>query len=180
MTVRTTAADDLAACLYDRLSGLGSVVVFATTIFALWMGVTNGSAAIVIIQAEIFAEASRQLVKYEFRLWIQPVLILSSRVAAQLELDFNSVERVIEYLDVPQEAPAIIEKSRPPAYWPSNSGSLVVDNLVVRYAPDLPPVLRNISFSIKPSEKIGVVRAVPFRIKASLPWLRSAERDLVC
>jgi hypothetical protein len=38
--------------------------VFATTIFALWMGVTNGAAAIVIVQAGIFAEASRQLVKY--------------------------------------------------------------------------------------------------------------------
>ncbi|KAJ7040325.1 pleiotropic drug resistance ABC transporter [Mycena alexandri] len=125
-----------------RYDCLGSVVVFATTIFALWMGVTNGAAAIVIVQAGIFAEASRQLV----------------RVAAQLELDFNSVERVIEYLDVPQEAPAIVEKSRPPAYWPSSSGELVVDNLVVRYAPDLPPVLRNLSFSIKPSEKIGVVR----------------------
>ncbi|KAJ7651661.1 hypothetical protein DFH06DRAFT_1270538 [Mycena polygramma] len=124
-----------------RYDCLGSVVVFATTIFALWMGVGNGAAAIVIVQAGIFAEASRQLVK----------------VAAQLELDFNSVERVIEYLDVPQEAPAIIEKSRPPAYWPSSSGDLVVDNLVVRYAPDLPPVLRNLTFTIKPSEKVGVV-----------------------
>lgn len=45
-------------------SGLGSVVVFATTIFALWKGVTNGSAAIVIVQAGIFAEASRQFVKF--------------------------------------------------------------------------------------------------------------------
>ena len=45
-------------------SGLGSVVVFTATIFALWSKVTNGSTAIVIVQAGIFAEASRQLVKY--------------------------------------------------------------------------------------------------------------------
>ncbi|KAG6817911.1 hypothetical protein H0H87_012379 [Tephrocybe sp. NHM501043] len=76
---------------------------------------------------------------------------------AQLELDFNSVERVAEYLDVPQEAPGIIEKSRPPAYWPSSSGDLRVENLVVRYAPHLPPVLKNMSFTVKPMEKIGVV-----------------------
>lgn len=44
-------------------SGLGSVVVFATTLFALWMGISNGLTAIVIVQAGIFAEASRQLVK---------------------------------------------------------------------------------------------------------------------
>ncbi|KAJ7786610.1 pleiotropic drug resistance ABC transporter [Mycena metata] len=143
-----------------RYDCLGSVVVFATTIFALWMGVTNGAAAIVIVQAGIFAEASRQLV----------------RVAAQLELDFNSVERVIEYLDVPQEAPAIVEKSRPPAYWPSTSGELVVDNLVVRYAPDLPPVLRNLSFSIKPSEKIGVVgRTGSGKSTLALSLLRMVE-----
>ncbi|KAG5638390.1 hypothetical protein H0H81_000286 [Sphagnurus paluster] len=99
--------------------------------FALWKGVTNGSTAIVIVQAGIFAEASRQLVKY-----------FALRVAAQLELDFNSVERVVEYLDIPQEAPAIIDNARPPAYWPSSTGELQVENLVVRYAPHLPPVLR--------------------------------------
>ncbi|KAJ6575411.1 pleiotropic drug resistance ABC transporter [Mycena capillaripes] len=143
-----------------RYDCLGSVVVFATTLFALWMGVTNGAAAIVIVQAGIFAEASRQLVK----------------VAAQLELDFNSVERVIEYLDVPQEAPAIVEKSRPPAYWPSSSGELVVDNLVVRYAPDLPPVLRNLSFTIKPSEKVGVVgRTGSGKSTLALSLLRMVE-----
>lgn len=117
------------------------MVVFSATMFALWQGVTNGSAAIVIVQAEIFANASRRLV----------------RVVAHLELDFNSVERVVEYLDVSQEAPAIIEKSRPPAYWPSNSGQLVVENLEVKYAPKLPSVLHNISFVVKASEKIGVV-----------------------
>ncbi|KAJ7459165.1 P-loop containing nucleoside triphosphate hydrolase protein [Mycena galericulata] len=143
-----------------RYDCLGSVVVFATTIFALWMGVGNGAAAIVIVQAGIFAEASRQLV----------------RVVAQLELDFNSVERVIEYLDVPQEAPAIVEKSRPPAYWPSNSGDLVVENLMVQYAPDLPPVLRNLSFTVNPSEKIGVVgRTGSGKSTLALSLLRMVE-----
>jgi ABC-type multidrug transport system fused ATPase/permease subunit len=79
------------------------------------------------------------------------------RVLAQLELDFNSVERVVEYFGVPQEAPAIIKNSRPPAYWPSSNGDLVVDNLLVRYAPDLPAVLQNLTFAVKPFEKIGVV-----------------------
>lgn len=38
-------------------------MVYAATMFALWKGVTNGSTAIVIVQAGIFAEASRQLVR---------------------------------------------------------------------------------------------------------------------
>lgn len=132
--------------LLTFLVGLGSVVVFSATMFALFSGLTDGSAAIVIVQAGLFADASRQLIK----------------VAAQLELDFNSVERVVEYLGLPQEAPPIIEKSRPPAYWPSTSGELVVDNLVVQYAPKLPAVLHNISFVVRPSEKIGVVRYKPY------------------
>ncbi|KAF7303184.1 P-loop containing nucleoside triphosphate hydrolase protein [Mycena kentingensis (nom. inval.)] len=160
-----------------RYDCLGSLVVFATTIFALWARVSNGLAAIVIVQAGIFAEASRQLVKQ-----VSSVLFQCGasnhipRVAAQLELDFNSVERVVEYLDVPQEAPAIIEKSRPPAYWPSSSGSLAVENLEVRYAPDLPSVLRNLSFTIRPSEKIGVVgRTGSGKSTLALSLLRMVE-----
>jgi len=102
---------------------------------------------VVIVQAGMFADASRQLVK----------------VAAQLELDFNSVERVVEYIDTPQEAPPIIEKSRPPAYWPSTSGEIVVDDLTMQYSPGK-PILRNVSFTVKPAERIGIVSRNLIRI----------------
>ncbi|KAF8808123.1 pleiotropic drug resistance ABC transporter [Phlegmacium glaucopus] len=144
-----------------RYDCLGSLVVFAATMFALWKGVADGSAAIVIVQAGIFADASRHLV----------------RVVAQLELDFNSVERVVEYLDVPQEAPAVIEKNRPPAYWPSDTGELVVENLVVQYAPQLPAVLHDLTFTVKPSEKIGVVgRTGSGKSTLAMSLLRMVER----
>lgn len=77
-----------------------------------------------------------------------------------LELDLNSVERVVEYLSLPQEPPATIESNRPPAYWPSSNtkGSLIsVQNLVVKYAPDLPTVLHGISFELKAKERIGLL-----------------------
>lgn len=67
------------------------------------------------------------------------------------------MERVVEYSHVPQEAPAVIDSHRPPAYWPSSNGELCVDKLVIKYAQDLPPALRGISFTVKPTEKIGVV-----------------------
>ena len=43
-----------------------------------------------------------------------------------------------------------------PAAWPA-TGALCVEKLVLRYRPDLPPVLRGISFEVAPGEKIGIV-----------------------
>jgi len=70
------------------------------------------------------------------------------------------VERILEFLDVPKEPPAVIESQHPPAYWPSTSGSnsfLVVENLEVRYDPTLPNVLHGLSFSLAAGERIGIV-----------------------
>ncbi|KAI0775079.1 P-loop containing nucleoside triphosphate hydrolase protein [Trametes elegans] len=131
----------IAGWLNWRYDCLGSVVVFLTTLFALWTSVSSGYAALVIVQAGVFAEASRQLV----------------RVLAQVELDFNSVERIVEYLNVPQEAPAVVHEKRPPAAWPSSNGELVVEDLVVKYAPHLPAVLKSLSFHVRPTEKVAVV-----------------------
>lgn len=44
----------------------------------------------------------------------------------------------------------------PPAYWPSRDGKVVVSNLTCKYAPQLDPVLKDVSFEIGPSEKVSV------------------------
>lgn len=49
-----------------RYDVLGSVVVLLTTLFALLSGVSEGLAAVVIVQSGVFAEASRQLVRYVY------------------------------------------------------------------------------------------------------------------
>ncbi|KAJ3788774.1 hypothetical protein GGU10DRAFT_384717 [Lentinula aff. detonsa] len=84
----------------------------------------------------------------------------SCRVWTTLELDLNSVERIVEYLDLPQEPPVVIESNRPPAYWPSstqNQTLVSVENLSVKYAPDLPAVIQDVSFSLKAGERIGLL-----------------------
>lgn len=68
----------------------------------------------------------------------------------------------MEYLDLPQEPPGIIESNRPPAYWPSSSSTnkdslLVVEDLVIKYAPELPAVIKGLSFSLKAKERVGVL-----------------------
>ncbi len=55
----------------------------------------------------------------------------------------------------PTEAPAVVPGNRPLPAWPDR-GALSVESLVVRYRPDLPPVLRGVTFAAAPAEKVGV------------------------
>lgn len=52
------------------------------------------------------------------------------------------------------EGPAVIQDRRPPDNWP-RMGSIRFTNVKMRYHPNLPLVLRGISFDIEPQEKIG-------------------------
>ena len=96
------------------------------------------------------------------------------------------MERVVEYLDLPQEPPAIIESNRPPAYWPSstsrNSEALLsVNDLVVKYAPELPSVLRGLSFKLKAKERVGLLgRTGSGKSTLAMSLLRFVRQYLVC
>ncbi|BGP58188.1 hypothetical protein JCM8202v2_005849 [Rhodotorula sphaerocarpa] len=79
------------------------------------------------------------------------------RQAAEVENDLNSVERLLHYANkLDREAPAVIEDNRPPEVWPAG-GAVEFKNVVMSYRPDLPPVLKGLSLSVKAGEKIGVV-----------------------
>jgi len=88
-----------------------------------------------------------------FSLEYTGAIIWTLRHYASLELDFNSAERVIEYANLPIETQTGID---PPAAWPSE-GRLEVTDLVVGYAPDLPPVLNGLSFRVSRNQRVGVV-----------------------
>ncbi|VAH36669.1 unnamed protein product [Triticum turgidum subsp. durum] len=85
-------------------------------------------------------------------IWFTAVL----RLASLAENSMNAVERVGTYIELPSEAPPVIEDNRPPPGWPS-SGIIKFEDVVLRYRPELPPVLHGISFIINGSEKVGIV-----------------------
>lgn len=80
---------------------------------------------------------------------------------------------MVEYLDLPQEPPGRIEGREVPESWPCNSVPALAQNvgqrsrdsqhfiqvkdLVIKYSPELPPVLHNVSFTLKVGEKVGLL-----------------------
>ena len=80
------------------------------------------------------------------------VMKLKSEFSAML----SSLERNFEYINLPQEAPHIIENKRTPAKWPQY-GRVQMNNVSFKYRPDLPLVLKNISIDIGGGQKVGIV-----------------------
>ena len=64
------------------------------------------------------------------------------------------MERIQQYIDIEQE-PKPTRKGVPPAYRPA-SGDIVVENLNSRYARDGPRVLKDVNFTLKSGERVGV------------------------
>lgn len=99
------------------------------------------------------------------------------RQYAMNEQNMNSMERVKEYLDVEQEAPAIVEDNRPGPGWP-DKGSVEFINYSTRYRPELEPVLRNISLKINAKDKVGIVgRTGAGKSSLTLAVFRALEAD---
>ncbi|RMD41406.1 hypothetical protein DV735_g3728, partial [Chaetothyriales sp. CBS 134920] len=78
------------------------------------------------------------------------------RLYAANEQNMNAVERVQEYINIDQEAPARIAETAPAPNWPAEGVVEFVD-YGTRYRPDLEPVLKNINIKIDAGSKLGVV-----------------------
>jgi ABC-type multidrug transport system fused ATPase/permease subunit len=103
----------------------------------------------------------------DFVLWIV-------RLWAANEQNLTSVERLQEcespenipqeetylssnlHADLKLDPEAIPESKEPPAFWPTKEAKIEVENLTCAYAPQLPPVLKDVSFTVQPGERIGV------------------------
>ncbi|XP_039167060.1 ABC transporter C family member 12 [Eucalyptus grandis] len=130
-----------------RLDTLGCIMIWLTTTFAV-MQTRNAE------NRAAFASTMGLLLSYALN--ITNLLSDVLRQASHAENSLNAVERVGVYIELPSEAPLILESSRPPPGWPS-SGLIKFEDVVLRYRPELPPVLHGLSFSTAPCEKLGIV-----------------------
>ncbi|GJE87804.1 multidrug resistance-associated ABC transporter [Phanerochaete sordida] len=88
------------------------------------------------------------------------------------QVEANSLERIHQYLVIEQE-PESTDSGVPPAYWPA-SGSLRVEKLSAAYSKGGPQVLHDITFELKPGERVGIVgRTGSGKSSLALSLLRS-------
>ncbi|KAG8385285.1 hypothetical protein BUALT_Bualt03G0026100 [Buddleja alternifolia] len=130
-----------------RLQTLGGIMIWLTATFAVMQNNRSENQV-------AFASAMGLLLSYSLN--ITNLLTNVRRRATKAENSFNSVERVGTYIDLPSEAPDVIEGNRPPPGWP-DLGLIKFENVFLRYRPGLPPVLKGLSFTISPHQKVGIV-----------------------
>ncbi|ODV59385.1 bile acid-transporting ATPase YBT1 [Ascoidea rubescens DSM 1968] len=126
-----------------RIDFLGALVTLFSGSFVLYYmdSLDAGLAGISLSYAISFADAA---------LWLV-------RLYAMLEMIMNSVERLKEYMEVEEEPePQLSQEFEPPKTWPE-TGKIEISNLSLRYAPDLPKVIKNVTFDVEPNAKIGIV-----------------------
>ncbi|KAF1808278.1 ATPase-like protein [Eremomyces bilateralis CBS 781.70] len=124
--------------LMYRFDALSALATFLLTLLALYQRLSPGLTAFVLTAASNFVLSTHGLCK----------------CYGQLQMDFVSVERVIELLSIEQEPEGDI---KPPASWPSYADDIIFKNVSVRYAANLEPSLEDISLRIPGGSTVAVV-----------------------
>jgi ABC-type multidrug transport system fused ATPase/permease subunit len=128
-----------------RLEFIGSIIILTSAGLAI-LSVATGS----LLSPGMVGLAM------SYALQITQSLNWIVRQTVEVETNIVSVERVLEYANLPSEAPDVIFKRRPAVGWPAQ-GAVTFKNYSTRYREGLDLVLKDINLDIKPHEKIGVV-----------------------
>lgn len=128
----------LQAWLMYRFDVLSAASTLALTLIAIYTGVSAGLTAFVLVAATNLVSSTHAL----------------CRTYGQLQMDFVSVERVVELLHLEQEKPGSVQ---PPAYWPSQSEDIIFEGVTIRYAPHLDPSLFDLNLRIPSGSTTAVI-----------------------
>lgn len=127
----------------SRIPAIGGLVAMATTlgiIFAVRAGsLSPGMAGLLTV--------------YSLSFW--GVLNWGIRVWAEVEARMTSMERVKHFMNLPQE-PLVALKGEVPPEWPSR-GEVTFENVVARYIPNKPAVLKGLSFRATAGSRLGII-----------------------
>ncbi|KAJ3202462.1 hypothetical protein HDU67_000543, partial [Dinochytrium kinnereticum] len=126
-----------------RLEILGGLLVFFAALFG--------------ILAKSTIDPGLLGLSLSYALQVTQILNWCIRQFTETEIAMNAVERVEHYgFHIEVEAEAVVEGNRPEKGWPVK-GDIEFKGVEMRYAPELPLVLKGVSFVIGDGEKVGVV-----------------------
>ncbi|KAF1321108.1 Atp-binding protein, partial [Globisporangium splendens] len=132
-----------------RLEFVGTVIASGAALAAVLAHGTNGA------QGAAFAGLVGVSLTYAFS--VTQSLNWTVRMISQLQTQMVSVERIKTYSEMPVEGALESRADQKPSFdWPT-AGAIQFNQVSLRYRPGLPRVLRSLTFSVKPQEKIGVV-----------------------
>ncbi|XP_050518856.1 ATP-binding cassette sub-family C member 4-like [Diabrotica virgifera virgifera] len=161
-TIRAFKAEEILKTEFDRYQNHHSAAFFmylgANRTFGFWLDFICVIYIGLVILSLIFVE--RETFGGNIGLALTQTLALTGtfqwgmRQWSELENQMTSVERVQEYADLKHEEDNYTVE--PAATWP-DQGKIEFKNMSLQYSPDDPPVLKNLSFVIQPSEKVGIV-----------------------
>ena len=151
---------------YDLLD-LNQRAYFIISSANCWLGIRLEFAGTIIIGAAAYFSVMQKGSMDEFLTSMAALAISYSldttqslnwvvRMVTDMETQIVSVERIEEYTELPSEAPAHIPDTQPSESWPSK-GDIAINGIVMRYRPELEPVIKELSVHILPGEKVGVV-----------------------
>ncbi|KAK3310355.1 uncharacterized protein B0T15DRAFT_518279 [Chaetomium strumarium] len=141
--------------LIDNSSKASWMLQLSSRWMAFRMGVLGALFVSVVANAVAFSRVDAALAGFCLAFALRYTNALTSLLQAMtsVELGFNACERVLEYAEIATEPEG---GKNAPAAWPTE-GKIEVDNLTVRYADDLPPVLKSLNFTVGAGERIGIV-----------------------
>ncbi|KAI5957975.1 BPT1 [Candida theae] len=128
-----------------RLQSISSSIMFCTALLAV---VTLGGKHPILPSILGFVMT--------YSLTITYILNSVVRYWADMQSGGVAIERIIEYCDLPSEAPMIVEGKRPEKSWPAH-GVVNFKKYSTAYRAHLDPVLREIELTIASKEKVGIV-----------------------
>lgn len=116
-----------------------TLITFSFLTFGEDIGLSGGEVGLAITQA------------ISLSMMVQWGLRQSAEVANQL----MSVERVLEYKQLPAEKEPVNPKN-PPSSWP-DKGEVIFEDMGLKYDEEGALVLKHLDLTIKPNEKVGIV-----------------------
>ncbi|CAH1098767.1 unnamed protein product [Psylliodes chrysocephalus] len=164
-TIRSATAEQMLAkefdVLQDQHTSTWFLFIASSTTFGFYLDVISTMfLAFVTYQFLIFGDENT--LSGNVGLVISQSLILTGmlqhgvRQSTEVASNMISVERVMQYTKLEKEHPLETIGQKPPRDWPSK-GKIQFKNTYLSYAPEFPPVLRDLNIEIASAEKIGIV-----------------------